>query len=133
MYDVNELYKALQAGANPDDMVRQFTDAMNAAIKQKNEEDQKAKQNYARKVAAMQAIIGDLCDFLVEFYPELPVTNDLRGSIDATDILESLDDAVEQLKTVTNFVKKQIPVEKHINIKPNEDAIARFLKANGLN
>ena len=133
MYDVNELYKALQAGANADDMVRQFTDAMNAAIRQKNEDDQKAKQSYARKVAAMQAIIGDLVDFLVEFYPELPITDDLRGSIDATDILESLDDAVNQLKNVTNFVKKQIPVEKQINIKPNEDAIARFLKANGLN
>jgi GTP1/Obg family GTP-binding protein len=129
MYNVEELYKALQAGASADDMVRQFTDAMNAAIRQKNEDDQKTKQTYARKVAAMQAIIGDLCDFLVEFYPELPITDDLRGSIDATDILESLDEAVNQVRSVTNFVKN-IPVEKH---KPNEDAIARFLKANGLN
>ena len=31
MYNVDELYKALQAGADPDNMVRQFTSAMNAA------------------------------------------------------------------------------------------------------
>lgn len=138
MYKQEDILKALQAGANPDDLVRQFTDAMNAAINQKNAEDQKRRQAYARKVAAMEAIIGDVFAFLKEFYPELPLTDDLRDGVDAHVILEGLDESVAEAKQFLNMfnapaAKPQVTKKPTINIKADtsDDVLNRFLQSNG--
>lgn len=137
MYSQEDILKALQAGTNPEDMIRQFTDNMNAAIAQKKAEDQKKNQAYARKVAKMQAIIDEVFDFMKEFYPSLPITEDLRDGVDAHDLVESLDDSVRQVEQLTAMFggimnekpQQNITIKKTIN---SDDALNKFLKSNGL-
>lgn len=137
MYSQEDIFKALQAGTNPEDMIRQFTDNMNAAIAQKKAEDQKKNQAYARKVAKMQAIIDEVFDFMKEFYPSLPITDDLRDGVDAHDLVESLDDSVRQVEQLTSMFgglvnekpQQSITIKKAID---SDDALNKFLKSNGL-
>lgn len=137
MYSQEDIFKALQAGTNPEDMIRQFTDNMNAAIAQKKAEDQKKNQAYARKVAKMQAIIDEVFDFMKEFYPSLPITDDLRDGVDAHDLVEALDDSVRQVEQLTSMFgglvnekpQQSITIKKAIN---SDDALNNFLKSNGL-
>jgi hypothetical protein len=138
MYSQEDIFKALQAGTNPEDMIRQFTDNMNAAIAQKKAEDQKKNQAYARKVAKMQAIIDEVFDFMKEFYPSLPITDDLRDGVDAHDLIESLDESVHQvaqLSAMFGDIMNEKKPQQSITIKKaidSDDALNKFLKSNGL-
>lgn len=141
MYKQEDIFKALQAGANPDDLVRQFTDAMNAAISQKNAEDQKKKATYAQKVARMQEIIDTIGDYFKDLYPELPAEG-LSDYADANALVEEVDKAIEGViqmqDTFARFMNpptgdKKGQLAAAASTKQDaEMALKKFLKSNGL-
>lgn len=141
MYRQEDILKALQEGADASALAQQFADALNAAIAQKNAEDAAKNQKVAEKMARMQAIIDEVFDFMDEFYPEFKVPADAREAITAEGLVDELDKTVAELAQFSKFLKANqnifgevpvVKVQKAAAPVGNADAIANFLKANGL-
>lgn len=141
MVKQEDIFKQLQEGADPSVLAQQFADALNAAIAQKNTEDAAKNQKVAEKMARMQAIIDEVFDFIDDFYPDFAVPAEAREQVTAEGIVDAFDEAAAEAKRfaalLQNIDKAPIAREK-MNIKPaaakgaNPDAIAAFLRANGL-
>lgn len=83
---MDNIYSRLLAGETADDIAKEFTDALNAAVeqyeeaerKQREEEAAKAKAARAEKAAAKKSAMVDLVDrilyFVGEYYPTLGFT-----------------------------------------------------------
>ena len=147
MFNTDELTAALQNGANPDEIAKSFTDALNTAIKaQKEAEEKTAKKNKIRaeRVEALQGIIDAIEDFVEDFYPDmydakvfesfdveeldkvvLEAYEDVKRM---TPLFDSLKDLEKQLKMSDN-VTKTVAIKK---TKSTDQAIADFLRKSGL-
>lgn len=154
MINQNDIFTALQNGEDPEVIANSFTDALNAAIKQKAEADAKAAEAAKAKQKAENArqekldfaasIIEDIMDFLEEFYPDI-YDEDMREAatshpellVDAFDHAEAeikhmkpLFDELERLTKALEDSDKDLkptPIPTHAR-NPIED----FLKMNGL-
>lgn len=154
MINQNDIFTALQNGEDPEAIANSFTDALNAAIKQKAEADAKAAEAAKAKQKAENArqekldfaasIIEDIMDFLEEFYPDI-YDEDMREAatshpellVDAFDHAEAeikhmkpLFDELERLTKALEDSDKDLkptPIPTHTR-NPIED----FLKMNGL-
>jgi hypothetical protein len=143
MYNVNDILARLQNGESADAIAQSFADALNGAIQKQQEEKAVAAKRHEDKVAALTSIIDDVIDFIEEFYPEMiPEGMDFEFSAeDVEGAIKALDESVPQfvelnaalsdLKTLTKKPEADRVVAK-ANHKPTGDAIANFLKANGL-
>ena len=147
MFNTDELTAALQNGANPDEIAKSFTDALNTAIKaQKEAEEKAAKKNkiHAERVEALQGIIDAIEDFVEDFYPDM-YDAEMFESFDAKELdkvvaeaydevkrmaplFDSLKDLEKQLKMGDN-VTKTVAIKK---TKSTDQAIADFLRKSGL-
>lgn len=147
MFNTDELTAALQNGANPDEIAKSFTDALNTAIKaQKEAEEKAAKKNkiHAERVEALQDIIDAIEDFVEAFYPDMYDAK-VFESFDAEELdkvvleayedvkrmaplFDSLKDLEKQLKMSDN-VTKTVAIKK---TKSTDQAIADFLRKSGL-
>ena len=147
MFNTDELTAALQNGANPDEIAKSFTDALNTAIKaQKEAEEKAAKENkiHAERVEALQGIIDAIEDFVEDFYPDMYDAK-IFESFDAEELdkvvleayedvkrmaplFDSLKDLEKQLKMSDN-VTKTVAIKK---TKSTDQAIADFLRKSGL-
>ena len=147
MFNTDELTAALQNGANPDEIAKSFTDALNTAIKaQKEAEEKAAKKNKIRaeRVEALQGIIDAIENFVEDFYPDmydakifenfdaeeldkvvLEAYNDVKRM---APLFDSLKDLEKQLK-MTDNVTKTVAIKK---TKSTDQAIADFLRKSGL-
>ena len=152
MVNQNDIFTALQNGEDPEVIANSFTDALNAAIKQKAEADAKAAEEAKKAENARQekldfaaSIIEDIMDFLEEFYPDV-YDEDMRKA--ATEHPEMLVDAFDQaeaevkrMKPLFNELERLIsaldsdgdkdmkPTPRPVrSVNPIED----FLKMNGL-
>ncbi len=146
MYNVEDILARLQNGESADAIAQSFADALNGAIQKQQEEKVAVAKRHEDKVAALTDIIDDVIDFIEEFYPDM-VPNGVNLEVDAEDvegIIEALDDSVPKFKelgaaladleALTKKPETDRVVAK-INHKPatvSGDAIANFLKANGL-
>ena len=147
MFNTDELTAALQNGANPDEIAKSFTDALNTAIKaQKEAEEKAAKKNKIRaeRVEALQGIIDAIEDFVEDFYPDMhdakmfedfDVEELDKVVAEAYDevkrmapLFDSLKDLEKQLK-MTDNVTKTVAIKK---TKSTDQAIADFLRKSGL-
>ena len=147
MFNTDELTAALQNGANPDEIAKSFTDALNTAIKaQKEAEEKAAKKNKIRaeRVEALQGIIDAIEDFVEDFYPDMhdakmfedfDVEELDKVVAEAYDevkrmapLFDSLKDLEKQLKMGDN-VTKTVAIKK---TKSTDQAIADFLRKSGL-
>ena len=147
MFNTDELTAALQNGANPDEIAKSFTDALNTAIKaQKEAEEKAAKKNKIRaeRVEALQDIIDAIEDFVEDFYPDMydakmfedfDVEELDKVVAEAYDevkrmapLFDSLKDLEKQLKMGDN-VTKTVAIKK---TKTTDQAIADFLRKSGL-
>lgn len=147
MFNTDELTAALQNGANPDEIAKSFTDALNTAIKaQKEAEEKAAKKNkiHAERVEALQGIIDAIEDFVEDFYPDMhdakmfedfDVEELDKVVAEAYDevkrmapLFDSLKDLEKQLKMGDN-VTKTVAIKK---TKTTDQAIADFLRKSGL-
>ena len=147
MFNTDELTAALQNGANPDEIAKSFTDALNTAIKaQKEAEEKAAKKNKIRaeRVEALQDIIDAIEEFVADFYTDMYDAK-VFESFDAEELdkviaesyedvkrmaplFDSLKDLEKQLK-MTDNVTKTVAIKK---TKSTDQAIADFLRRSGL-
>ena len=155
MINQNDIFTALQNGEDPEVIANSFTDALNAAIKQKAEADTKAAEEAKAKQKAENArqekldfaasLIEDIMDFLEEFYPDI-YDEDMREA--ATSHPEMLVDAfdhaeaeVKRMKPMFDELDRLISAldsdgDKDMKPTPrparSANPIEDFLKMNGL-
>ena len=149
MINQNDIFTALQNGEDPEVIANSFTDALNAAIKQKAEADAKAaevakakKAENARqeKLDFAASIIEDIMDFLEEFYPDV-YDEDMREA--ATSHPELLVNAFDQAEAEIKHMKPLFDElerltkaledsDKDLKPTPARNPIEDFLKMNGL-
>lgn len=150
MYNQKDILAALQNGEDPQAIANAFADALNAAVKEKAEADKKAAEvtkAAERKVACMEHMLGELIDFLEEFYPEI-YDPELRNHIPAAELVKAIDEARDEvvkvmpvfddLQKLLDSIEAEHPELKsdykprHAVKKTSIDPIDAFLKANGL-
>ena len=155
MVNQNDIFTALQNGEDPEVIANSFTDALNAAIKQKADADAKAAEEAKAKQKAENArqekldfaasLIEDIMDFLEEFYPDI-YDEDMREA--ATSHPEMLVDAfdhaeaeVKRMKPMFDELERLISAldsdgDKDMKPTPrpvrSANPIEDFLKMNGL-
>ena len=150
MYNVNDILARLQNGESADAIAQSFADALNGALQKQQEEKAAMAKRHEDKVAALTDIIDYVIDFIEEFYPEMIPegmdfefsAEDIEGAIQALD--ESMPKFIELNAALSNLeaLTKKPEADRVIaktECKPatftaavNGDAIANFLKANGL-
>ena len=153
MINQNDIFTALQNGEDPEAIANSFTDALNAAIKQKADADVKAAEEAKAKQKAQNvrqekldfaaSIIEDIMDFLEEFYPDV-YDEDMREA--ATSHPELLVNAFDQAEAEVKRMKplfdelerlaKALDEDKDLKPTPTltsvRNPIEDFLKMNGL-
>lgn len=139
MFRQEDILRQLQEGADAGALAQQFTDALNAAIAQKNAEDAAKNKKIAEKVARMQAIVDEVFDFVDEFYPEFKVPEDLKAQVNGEMIVDAMEQAMDEVAQLTAFMKnhnmqlQKAPNQRRVAAPTAKaDAIADFLRANGL-
>lgn len=147
MFNTDELTAALQNGANPDEIAKSFTDALNTAIKAKKEAEEKAaKKNkiHAERVEALQGIIDAIEDFVEDFYPDMYDAK-VFESFDAEELDKVVLESYEEVKRMAPLFDSLKDLEKHLKMTDNvtktvaikktkstDQAIADFLRKSGL-
>lgn len=106
MYTVDEITKMLETQSQ-EDIVKNFTDALNAAAKRKAEQE-----NTVLKAKAADEVMEVLINFLHKYYPEWG-----KVTVTGKDLIEILDS--------TKFFTKKIEL-------PNLDPLSDFLKKHKL-
>ena len=155
MVNQNDIFTALQNGEDPEAIANSFADALNAAIKQKAEADEKAAEEAKAKQKAENArqekldfaasLIEDIMDFLEEFYPDI-YDEDMRNA--ATSHPELLVNAFDQAEAEVKRMKPMFDeldrlisaldsdCDKDMMLTPRPARSAKpmedFLKMNGL-
>ena len=149
MVNQNDIFTALQNGEDPEAIANSFTDALNAAIKQKAEADAKAAEEAKVKQKAENArqekldfaasLIEDIMDFLEEFYPDI-YDEDMRNAatshpevlVDAFDNAEAEVKRMKPLFDELERLAKALDDDKDLKPTPARNPIEDFLKMNGL-
>ena len=147
MFNTDELTAALQNGANPDEIAKSFTDALNTAIKaQKEAEEKAAKKNKIRaeRVEALQGIVDAIENFVEDFYPDMYDAK-VFESFDAEELDKVVLEAYEDVKRMAPLFDSLKDLEKHLKMADNvtktvaikktkstDQAIADFLRKSGL-
>ena len=147
MFNTDELTAALQNGANPDEIAKSFTDALNTAIKaQKEAEEKAAKKNkiHAERVEALQGIIDAIEDFVEDFYPDMHDAK-MFEDFDVEELDKVVAEAYDEVKRMAPLFDSLKDLEKHLKMADNIDrtvtikktkstdqAIADFLRKSGL-
>ena len=149
MINQNDIFTALQNGEDPEVIANSFTDALNAAIKQKAEADeaakakQKAENARQEKLDFAAGIIEDIMDFLEEFYPDV-YDEDMREAATSHPelLVNAFDQAEAEIKRMKPLFDELERLSKALdedkNMKPTpipthaRNPIEDFLKMNGL-
>ena len=147
MFNTDELTAALQNGANPDEIAKSFTDALNTAIKaQKEAEEKAAKKNkiHAERVEALQGIIDAIEDFVEDFYPDMHDAK-MFEDFDVEELDKVVAEAYDEVKRMAPLFDSLKDLEKHLKMgdnvtktvaikktKSTDQAIADFLRKSGL-
>lgn len=151
MINQNDIFTALQNGEDPEVIANSFTDALNAAIKQKAEADkkaaevakakQKAENVRQEKLDFAASIIEDIMDFLEEFYPDV-YDEDMREAATSHPelLVNAFDQAeaeVKRMKPMFDELERLISAldsdgDKDMKPTPRPNPIEDFLKMNGL-
>ena len=98
-FNMNDILTALQSGQDPQDIANSFADQLNAAIRQKAEDD-KAVDTKKEKIARADEAIDVILDLLEDFYPDL-YTDELRDAITAEDLVKAMDEAYAEIQRMS--------------------------------
>ena len=147
MFNTDELTAALQNGANPDEIAKSFTDALNTAIKaQKEAEEKAAKKNkiHAERVEALQGIVDAVEDFIAGFYPDMYDAKAFED-FDVEELDKVILDSYQEVKRMAPLFDSLKDLEKHLKMSDNvtktvaikktkstDQVIADFLRKSGL-
>lgn len=158
MVNTNDILARLQAGETADAIAQELVDALNKANAQYAEEQaaaQKANDIHAHKAAMIQDMANIVVAYVDEFHPDSIIAEMIHDQeLDVDGVIEMLDASFDQLD---QEVRKMKQFEKMLGgilakldidhecgpdcgcadkpvgkIEPNMDALAAFLKANGL-
>lgn len=145
-FNMNDILTALQSGQDPQDIANSFADQLNAAIRQKTEDD-KAADTKSEKIARAAEAIDVVLDLLEDFYPDL-YTDEMRDAFTAEDLVEAMDEAYAEIQRMSPVLdalgdllkelEKEEDTPKHtlkVDIKDKaslNNPIDMFLKTNGL-
>lgn len=132
MYTKEEILEMLQNGQEAEDLAQGFIDALNAAIKQKEEIDkaaEKAKKEKMKcrseKILIMEDILNMIFVFIKTYYPEV-YNETIYDELTATDVVDAMDEAYEEICNFTNALDEFAkileikPEEKNVKCKPKE-------------
>ena len=138
-FNMNDILAALQSGQDPNEIANSFADQLNAAIRQKAEDDKVASDKKSYKIDRVASVMDAVLDLLEDFYPDLYV-EDLRDAVSAEDLVEAMDEAYAEIQKMTPVLSALDDLEKEDTSKPTlkvdtksqVSPIETFLKANGL-
>lgn len=132
MYTKEEILEMLQNGQEAEDLAQGFIDALNAAIKQKEEIDkaaEKAKKEKMKcrseKILIMEDILNMIFVFIKTYYPEV-YNETIYDELTATDVVDAMDEAYEEICSFTNALDEFAkileikPEEKNVKCEPKE-------------
>lgn len=138
-FNMNDILTALQGGQDPQDIANSFADQLNAAIRQKAEDD-KVASDKSYKIERVGKVLDAALDLLEDFYPDL-YTEEMRDAFTAEDLVEAMDEAYAEIQRMSpvldalgDLLKE---LEKEDTVKPNDKVLSAnpidmFLKQNGL-
>lgn len=138
-FNMNDILTALQGGQDPQDIANSFADQLNAAIRQKAEDD-KVASDKSYKIERVGKVLDAALDLLEDFYPDL-YTKEMRDAFTAEDLVEAMDEAYAEIQRMSpvldalgDLLKE---LEKEDTVKPNDKVLSAnpidmFLKQNGL-
>ena len=146
MFTQEEILTALQSGMDPQALAKDFTDKLNAAIKQDKEAKEaalKASKVKEDRIFALEQIVDNVADFVKKFYPDM-YNEKMFNSIKCEDLDKAIADAYDETMKMTpmfdalkDLQKKMEAADAVFAVKkstPNTDkAINDFLKRYGLN
>lgn len=142
-FNMNDILAALQSGQDPNEIANSFADQLNAAIRQKAEDDKVASDKKSYKIDRVASVMDAVLDLLEDFYPDLHV-EDLRDAVSAEDLVEAMDEAYAEIQRMTPVLSalddllKDLEKEDtskptlKVDTKSQVSPIETFLKANGL-
>lgn len=161
MYTKEDILEMLQNGQEAEDLAQGFIDSLNAAIKEKEELDQKAaeaeraaKRTQQEKIEIIDGILDVIFGFIEEYYPKV-YSETLHKEVTATEVVDAMDEAYADICSFTDalddFAKileeavkdKDVKIElkeikkpevdgKTMSISDVLDPIEQFLKENHL-
>lgn len=153
MVNMNDILARLQAGESADAIAQEMVDALNAANAQFAEE-QAANDVKAQKAEFVEEMADIVRDYIMTFHADSYIAEMIKDQeINPTEIVEMLDQSFEQLDQEIRKLKEiekmfsglMAKLDAHADncdcgchdkatgkIEPNMDALAGFLKANGL-
>lgn len=135
-FNVNELY-ALIEKEDPQEVANSFAKALNEAIKLKAAADaEKAKKEAEEKLAKQKEAdakkIGNACEHYIKtYYPAIAENLGNTSDFDATLFVAAIDEMCKELEAVMPKGQK-ISFVGSRNKKTESDALAKFLRENGL-
>lgn len=123
MYTKEEILEMLQNGQEAEDLAQGFIDALNAAIKQKEEIDKAAAQAEKEKKLIRkekEEIVAGILDvifgYIEEYYPEV-YSEGIYEQLTAPEVVDAMDEAYEEICNFTNALDE---FAKILEIKPEE-------------
>ena len=101
MYSVENILARLQKGESQEDIVKEFTDAMNKASQEKAKKDQEAEAKAARKQAG-EELLAAVRHYLEVAHPDLAaeVKYDATAADDYLDLLDNSLKSIVALKSI---------------------------------
>ena len=134
-FSTEEILAALQNGTDPDAIAKAFTDALNGAVKQKQEAEAASKKD-SERVAALKEIFDKGAEFVKNFYPDM-YREEIFAEIDIKDIDRAIAEAYEEVKQMNPLFDALKDLEKATKVTVSKkttavDPIAKFLAQNGL-
>ena len=134
-FSTEEILAALQNGTDPDAIAKAFTDALNGAVKQKQEADAASKKD-SERVAALKEIFDKGAEFVKNFYPDM-YREEIFAEIDIKDIDRAIAEAYEEVKQMKPLFDALKDLEKATKVTVSKktttiDPIDKFLAKNWL-
>lgn len=132
MYTKEEILEMLQNGQEAEDLAQGFIDALNAAIKQKEEIDKAAaiaekekKLIRQEKEEIVAGILDVIFGYIEEYYPKV-YSEEIYEQLIAPEVVDAMDEAYEEICNFTNALDEFAkileikPEEKNVKCKPKE-------------
>ena len=134
-FSTEEILAALQNGTDPDAIAKAFTDALNGAVKQKQEAEAASKKD-SERVAALKEIFDKGAEFVKNFYPDM-YREEIFAEIDIKDTDRAIAEAYEEVKQMNPLFDALKDLEKATKVTISKKTttvypIAKFLAQNGL-
>lgn len=134
-FSVNELYTLIEK-EDPQDVADSFAKTLNEAIKLKAAADaEKAKKEAEERLAKQKTAdaqqIGDLCEqYIKKYYPDIAGNLTSLSDFDVTLFVSAIDEMCKELETI--FPRERVVTSKPRENRIESDALAKFLRENGL-